>query len=216
MIAAILKITFIDLVLSGDNAVVIAMASRSLPQEQQRRAIFWGGAAAIGLRVIVTALVAYMLAVPLLQLAGGLVLFWIACKLLTHGEEEHQVRSAGTLMQAITTIVMADAVMSLDNMLAVGGASHGDMKLLLLGLVISMGVIMFASGLIARLMNRLPVLVYIGAGILAWTAGDMILSDHWLRRYYTPTGPVEIAVPAVLAAICVAYGYLKSRTAASH
>jgi len=211
LLLSAIKITFIDLVLSGDNAVVIAMAARSLPSHQQKSAILWGGMAAISLRVAVTAVVAYALAIPLLQLAGGVLLFWIACKLLKGGEEGTDVKAGSTLWDAITTIVLADLVMSLDNMLAVGGASHGSIPMLLFGLAVSMGVIMFASGLIADWMNRLSWLVYVGAGILAWTAGEMILSDRWLHRIWSPTLALEYAIPATLAALAVGFGLLMNR-----
>lgn len=211
-LGAIFQIILIDLVLSGDNAVVIAMAARSLPHEQQRKAIFFGGAAAIGLRVIITAVVAIALKVPLLQLGGGLLLCWVAWKLLTGGDEEAaDIKAAHRLRDAVLTIVMADFVMSLDNMLAVGGASHGSIPLLLMGLFVSMGVIMFASTYIAKAMNRLPWLVYVGAGILAWTAGGMIMDDRWLHRIYTPGHGAALAAQAVITATVLGAGYLLNR-----
>lgn len=212
-LGAVFQIILIDLVLSGDNAVVIAMAARSLPEAQQKRAILFGGAAAIGLRVAITAVVAVALRVPLLQLAGGLLLCWIAWKLLTGGDEEAaEIRAAHRLRDAIATIVMADFVMSLDNMLAVGGASHGSLPLLLMGLLVSMGVIMFASTYIAKAMNRLPWLVYVGSGILAWTAGGMIMDDQWLHRVYTPSHGVVLAVQALLTVALLGAGYLLNRS----
>lgn len=214
LIVAALKITFIDMVLSGDNAVVIAMAARSLPKEQQKKAVMYGGAAAIILRVIVTALVAYALAIPFLQLGGGVVLFWIACKLLKGGGEEHQnVKAGSNLMNAISTIVVADFVMSLDNMLAVGGASHGSMSLLMLGLLISMAIIMFASGYIADLMNKYSWIVNLGAAILAWTAGNMIVEDRWFHGFAHPGVVLEWAVPTVLALAALGFGWMISRKA---
>jgi YjbE family integral membrane protein len=212
LITSALKITFIDIVLSGDNAVVIAMAARSLPKEQQKKAVFWGGAAAIALRVCITALVAYALAIPLLQLGGGVLLFAIACKLLKGGgEEAHDVKASKSLTDAVLTIVLADFVMSLDNMLAVGGASHGSMPLLLLGLAISMGIIMFASGFIADLMNKFNWLVYAGAAILAWTSGEMILSDRWLHKIYEAGPVMHYAVPALMAAAVIGFGLMVNR-----
>jgi len=211
-LGAFLQIIMIDLVLSGDNAVVIAMAARSLPEQQQKRAIFWGGAAAIVLRIIITAVVAIALKIPLLQLGGGVLLCWIAVKLLAGGEEESaNVKAANSLRDAVLTIVMADFVMSLDNMLAVGGASHGSLVLLLMGLIVSMGVIMFASSYIAKAMNKLPWLVYVGVGILAWTAGGMIMEDRWLHRVFTPSHAVTLAAQAVLVAVLLGAGYLLNR-----
>jgi len=211
-IAAVLRITFIDIVLSGDNAVVIAMAARSLPERQQKRAIAGGGAAAIGLRVLVTALVAWALKIPLIQLGGGLMLLGIAVKLLIGGDDEvKDVKTNGTMWNAITTIVLADLVMSLDNMLAVGGASHGDMALLLMGLVISMGIIMFCSRLIAKLMNKHAWLVYVGAGILVYTAVEMILRDKFLHRIYTPTATAQWLFPTLMAVVVLVLSCLFNR-----
>lgn len=212
-LGAICQIILIDLVLSGDNAVVIAMAARSLPERQQRQAIFWGGAAAIGLRVAMTAVVAFAMQVPLLQLAGGLLLCWIALRLLVSGENEgtSQVKAAASLRDAVVTIVMADFVMSLDNMLAVGGAAHGSMLLLMMGLLFSMAIIMFASSHIAGAMNRAPWLVYVGAGILTWTAGSMIVDDRWLHRLYTPGHAVAVGLQIALTAGVLGAGYLLNR-----
>ncbi|MGE5674315.1 MAG: TerC family protein [Mycobacterium leprae] len=213
-IGAVLSITFIDLVLSGDNAVVIGMAARSLPPKQQKLAIFWGGAAAIILRVLVTAVVAYALRVPLLQMAGGLLLVWIALKLMKGEEESKEVRSGNNTMQAITTIVMADFVMSLDNMLAVGGVSHGSIELLLFGLVISMAIIMFFSSVVAKLMNKYSWLVYVGSGILAWTAGDMIMHDRWLNQLYAFSSTITHVFSALLVVLVLLLGFRWNRKVA--
>ncbi|HVE12875.1 MAG TPA: TerC family protein [Elusimicrobiota bacterium] len=172
------KIVLIDMVLSADNAVLIAMASHRLPARKQRQAIVWGAAGAILLRVAFTALLARLLDVPLLRFFGGLVLAWIAVKLLL-GEEASRrpVKEAGSLLEAVATIIVADLVMSLDNMLAVGGAAGGDLRLLALGLLASIAIIMSCSALIAGWMNRFPALVLAGAGVLAFTAGEMLLND---------------------------------------
>jgi YjbE family integral membrane protein len=213
-IAAILNIIVIDLMLSGDNAVVIAMAARNLPPVQQKKAIFWGGTAAIVLRIIITAVVSIALAIPLLQMIGGFMLCWIAYKLLAGGEEEEaNVKAGSNLRDAVVTIVTADFVMSLDNMLAVGGASHGSLGLLLFGLLVSMGLIMFSSQYIAKLMNRFAWLVYLGSGILAWTAGKMILDDRWLHRVYNPGSTTHLVVPALLVAVILGAGYMANRRA---
>lgn len=184
-LASVAQIILIDIVLSGDNAVVIAMAAHKLPAYQRQRAILWGGGIAIFLRIIFTLVMAFLLMIPGVRLVGGLVLTWIACKLLA-GEEEHAVspddadRSA---LAAIRMIFVADFVMSLDNMLAVAGASHGDWQRLLLGLLVSIGIIMTCSAFIARLMNRFKWIVYLGAAILALTAGEMMLGDRELAGY---------------------------------
>jgi YjbE family integral membrane protein len=177
LIRAILSIVIIDLVLSGDNAVVIGMASRRLPPEQRRKAIIFGAAGAIGLRITFTAMVALLLGIPLLQSIGGVLLVWIAFKLLRQEHAEENVREGANLFDAVRTIIIADVIMSLDNILAVGGAAHGNLWLLLFGLALSMPIIMFGSNLVATLMNRLPWLVYLGSAVLAFTAGEMIFSD---------------------------------------
>lgn len=179
-VADILKIILIDIVLSGDNAVVIAMAAHRLPLHHRRQAILWGGGIAIGMRIAFTLVMSYLLVIPGLRLVGGLVLAWIACKLLLE-EEEHKItpdNADESAWAAIKMIFIADFMMSLDNMLAVAGASHGNAVKLLFGLFVSIGIIMTCSGLIARLMNRFPILVFLGAAILALTAGEMILGDR--------------------------------------
>jgi YjbE family integral membrane protein len=198
LLRAILSIIVINLVLSGDNAVVIGMASRQLLPEQRRQAIFYGAAGAIVLRVIFTALAALLLGVPLIQAAGGAVLLWIAYGLLRQGHAERQIKEGSTLFEAVRTIVLADLVMSLDNILAVGGAAHGDLWLLLFGLVLSMPIIMFGGNLVALLMNRLPWLIYLGAGILVYTAGQMLFDDAIVGRLLPDVRWFEWGVIAAL------------------
>jgi YjbE family integral membrane protein len=178
LLSSILSIVVIDLVLSGDNALVIGMASSRLPRQQRRWAILAGGAGAIALRIGFTALAAYLLSVPLLQAAGGILLTFIAYRLLSQEGETREVEAAGSFGTAVRTIIVADAVMSLDNMLAVGGASHGSIELLLFGLGLSMPLILFGSSLIARLLNRLPWLMVIGVVVLTITAARMIVDDR--------------------------------------
>ncbi|HET7034548.1 MAG TPA: TerC family protein [Thermomicrobiaceae bacterium] len=186
IVSRVLSIVLLDLVLSGDNAVVIGMATRRLPGEQRRRAIIFGGAGAVVLRIIFTAAAALLLGVPLLMAFGGLLLLWIAFRLV-RGEDESEKHASGAeasgMMAAIRTIVLADVVMSLDNMLAVGGAAHGSLLLLLFGLALSVPILLLGSGLVARLMNRLPWLVWLGAAILVWTAIGMILDDPLVEQY---------------------------------
>ena len=177
LVKAVLSIVMIDLVLSGDNAVVIGMAARRLPPEQQRRAMVFGAGGAVVLRILFTAMTALLLGIPLLQAVGGLVLIWIAYKLLRDEAKEHTVREGDTLFEAVRTIVLADVIMSLDNILAVGGAAHGSIWLLIFGLMLSMPIILFGSRLVATLMNRLPWLVTVGSAVLAYTAAEMILKD---------------------------------------
>jgi len=183
---AIAKIILIDIVLSGDNAVVIALAAHKLPAYHRKRAILWGGGIAIVMRIFFTMIMAFLLMVPGLRFVGGLLLMWIAVKLL-RGEDEHHVtpdNADQSAIQAIKMIFFADFLMSLDNMLAVAGASHGNASLLLMGLGISIVIIMTCSSLIAKLMNRFPIIVVLGAGVLAFTAGEMILGDRELAGYF--------------------------------
>lgn len=183
-ISSLAKIIAFDLILSGDNAVVIGMAANRLSPVNRRRAIIVGGAGAVILRIIFTALVAYLLDVPLIQAGGGLLLIWIAFRLAKpHSIEETHIASADTLMAAIKTIVIADAIMSLDNMLAVGAAAEGELWLLLFGLGLSIPILLFGSALIADLLSRFPILTWVGVLILVHTAlhmasGDPIVEDH--------------------------------------
>jgi len=182
--SALLSIVLIDLVLAGDNAIVIGMASRNLPKEQQKKAILWGTAGAIGIRVIATFLVVYLLKIPGLLLGGGLLLIWIAYKMLTDEKDHDNVKAGQTLGAAIRTIIIADAVMGIDNVLAIAGASHGSMDLVILGLLISVPVVVFGSTLILKWMERWPILLYIGAAVLAYTAGSMITDEPLLADIF--------------------------------
>jgi YjbE family integral membrane protein len=210
-LAAIASIVIIDLVLSGDNAVVIGMAASQLPADQRRKAILFGAAGAIGLRVLFTAMVAVLLGLPLLQLGGGLLLAWIAVKLLRPHEPEAGVKAAASRWEAIRTIVMADVVMSLDNILAVGGAAHGELWLLLFGLMLSMPLITVGSGAVAWALDRLPWLVYVGSAVLAWTAGQMIVEDPYFHGFVGQAGGLELILPGLLTVAVLATGWLLRR-----
>jgi YjbE family integral membrane protein len=183
LVAAILNIVIIDLVLSGDNAVVIGMAASRLAGKDRRTAIVWGVVGAIGLRVTFTAMFAMLLGVPLLQLGGGLLLVWIAYKLVRppSAAEHGSIKAASNRWEAIRTIVMADVVMSLDNILAVGGAAHGELWLLLFGLALSMPLITFGSGFVAWALDRASWLMFVGGAVLAKVAGEMISHDPYTK-----------------------------------
>jgi YjbE family integral membrane protein len=183
-ISAVISIIVIDLVLSGDNAVVIGMAARRLSPENRKRAILFGGAAAVGLRMIFTAVAALLLDVPFLQAAGGFLLLYIAYKLIKPQHHAVHVSEADSLSQAIRTIILADVVMSLDNILAVGAAAHGSLGLLLFGLALSIPILLLGSELVSRLLGRLPMLVYVGAVVLIMTAVGMVLEDDIVHDYY--------------------------------
>lgn len=211
-------IILIDIVLSGDNAVVIGMAARSLTPRQRKRAIFFGALGAILLRIFFTALAAVLLLVPLLQFVGGITLVWIAWKLLRQGGDERaNVSEAATLWEAIRIIVMADVIMSLDNILAVGAASHGNLALLLFGLFLSMGIIMFFSNIVAVMMNRFPILVLAGAAVLAWVAADMIAHDalagQVIAAVIDPAAYKQMLPPLVTLAVLAVHFLRPLRTA---
>jgi YjbE family integral membrane protein len=172
------------LILSGDNAVVIGMAARSLSPRNRRRAIIFGGAGAIGLRILFTAMAALLLDVPYLQAAGGLLLLYIAFKLVKPQSHGEHVSEAGSLGEAIRTIVLADVVMSLDNILAVAASADGHLWLLLFGLALSIPLILFGSEMVARLLTRHPILVYVGAVVLVITAVEMLVEDRIVRDFY--------------------------------
>jgi YjbE family integral membrane protein len=173
----------IDLVLAGDNAILIGLAARKLPKEQQKKVIIWGAVGAIVIRIIATLLVVWLLEVPGLHLIGGLLLVWIAYKLLID-EEEHDVKPADSMWAAIKTIIIADALMGLDNVLAVAGASHGNFALVVIGLLVSIPVVMYGSTLILKLIERFPFIIIIGAGILGWTAAKMIVAEPFMHDYF--------------------------------
>jgi YjbE family integral membrane protein len=175
---AVGQIILIDIVLSGDNAVVIAMACRNLSPEQRRTGIFWGVAGAVSLRVVLTVFAALVMNLPWLKLVGGLLLVWIAVKLmLPEDEGGHEIESSVHLWGAVKTIVVADFVMSLDNVIGVAGAAHGSLALLLFGLAVSIPLIVWSSQLILHWMERFPSIVLLGAALLGYVAGEMILTD---------------------------------------
>jgi YjbE family integral membrane protein len=181
-LSALLAIIVIDLVLAGDNAIVIALAARTLPKELQKRAIVWGTMGAIAIRMVMTLVVVWLLGIPGLRSIGGLLLVWIAFKLLADEDsqeslevtEETSPPGQTSLAGAVRTIVIADAVMGLDNVLGVAGAAKGSFLLVILGLAISIPIMIWGSTLILRWVERFPVIIYVGAGVLAWTAASMI------------------------------------------
>jgi YjbE family integral membrane protein len=198
-------IMMVNIILSGDNAVVIAMASRCLPKKQQRLAILWGSAGAIGLRVILTIVAVALLQIPYLQFLGGLLLVWIAAKLLLEDESCENVEASDSLWAAVKTIIVADIIMSLDNTLAIAAIAKGDYLLLFIGLGLSIPLIIFGSQILVVIMNRFPIIVYIGAGLIAWTAGEMIIRDQKLGHYFTAYTP-EWLIPAVITVGVIALG----------
>ncbi|RKD27013.1 hypothetical protein BEP19_00095 [Ammoniphilus oxalaticus] len=171
-------IIMIDIVLAGDNAVVIALASRNLPLQQRNKAILWGTFGAIIVRILMTLGAVWLLRIPFLQAIGGLLLLIVAIKLLKSGDDSENIKAETGLMQAIRTIIIADIIMGVDNVLAIAGASQGNMLLVVIGLAISIPIVVWGSKWIVTLMDRFPVIVQIGALILAWTSGTMIVHDQ--------------------------------------
>jgi YjbE family integral membrane protein len=202
-LGSVLSIILIDLVLSGDNAVVIGMAARSLSPENRRRAIIFGGMGAVALRIFFTAIVSFLLTVPYLQLAGGLLLLYVAYKLVRPQTGHGEVAAAGSLREAIQTIILADVVMSLDNILAVAGAAHGDLTLLLFGLALSIPILLLGAELVARLLGRFPILVYVGAVVLIYTAVGMILEDPFIHDNFVATLPIQLVIVAIVSAVII-------------
>jgi YjbE family integral membrane protein len=205
----LLEIIGVNIVLSGDNAVVIALAARSLPHHQQRAAIVIGSGAAIVLRIILTTVAATALALPYLKLGGAILLLWIGIQLLLPEDEDDGsgAQAAGHLMGAVRTILIADLVMSLDNVLAVAAAAHGNFVLLILGLAISIPLIVFGSTAILKLMDRFPVVIKLGAGLLGYVAGDMLLAEPVLDPY-APPPIVEVMIPWIGALLVIGTGSL--------
>ena len=191
LVISILQIIAIDIILGGDNAIIIALACRDLPARQKKLGILWGTAGAIILRVILVFFATTLLTVPGLKLIGGLLLLWIGVKLVTENDAEadHNVNSSRSLMTAIRTIIIADFVMSLDNSIAIAAAAKGNMYLVVFGLVLSVPIIIAGSAIILKLMSRFPVIISMGAGLLGWLAGDLILHDPLLESYLTQLIP---------------------------
>ena len=210
------QIIGVNIVLSGDNAVVIAMAARSLPLRHRRSAIVFGSGAAIGLRVVLTTIAARVLALPFLRLAGSLLLLWIGAQLMVPGEEEagDETGGASNLAGAIRTILIADLVMSLDNVIAVAAAAHGDLTLLVIGLGISIPLIIFGSTALMKVMDRFPIVITMGAGLLGYVAGEMFASEQVLENY-AGTGLVHTLIPWAGALMVIGIGtWLSSRAVA--
>ena len=207
--SSLLSIVIIDIILAGDNAVVIAMAVRSLPPDQRRKGILFGSGAAVLLRVVLTFFVAQMLRISFIKLVGGILIIWIALKLFIEGtHEQDDGKEASNLWQAIKIIVIADITMALDNMLAVGGASHGNLFLLLFGLGLSIPFIVFTSNLLSMLMDKYPIIIYIGAAILGKVGGEMMITDPFVEGFITPNRFVQYGVEAFFAAGVIIAGKL--------
>lgn len=212
----LIKIIWINIILSGDNAVVIALAARSLPPEQQKKAIMFGSGAAVVLRIGLTVVAAKLLELSYLQIVGGILLLWVGTQLLHEEDEgdEDGNEKAG-LWVAIRTILIADLVMSLDNVIAVAAAAKGSMTLLILGLAISIPLVIFGSQLMIKLMDRFPIIIWLGAGLIGWVGGETIVSDVALKAVVEANGWLHYLMPTLGAILVLGIGKLsqaKSKT----
>ncbi|MGO4526744.1 TerC family protein [Microvirga sp. 2MCAF35] len=216
-IIKLLGIIWINIILSGDNAVVIALACRGLPEDKRRIGMVLGAGVAVALRVIFTIVVAALLTTPFLKIVGGLLLLWIAVKLLHGDDDEGGVKETDRLWHAVWTVVVADAVMSLDNVLAIAAVAQDSTVLLVIGLAISIPLIVAGAALIMKLLDRIPLLVWAGAALLGWVAGEMLISDPWLvgRLGQELSHKAEIPIAIVGAALVLAIGYVTRQRAAT-
>jgi len=209
----LMTIIWVNIILSGDNAVVIALAALSLPKHQQGKAIFWGAGAAVVLRIALTIVAVQMLKLPFLKIIGGLLLFWIAVKLLMPEDGEADVESSDNLIQAIKIILIADLVMSLDNVVAVAAAAKGSILLLVLGLAISIPMVVFGATILMKLMERYPIIVTVGAALIGSVAGELLVTDptviDWISAnvawmdIHLPLGLGEISWAQIVGAVLV-------------
>jgi YjbE family integral membrane protein len=206
---ALLSIIVIDLVLAGDNAIVIGLAARNVPKASQNKVIWWGTAGAIIIRIIATLLVVQLLKIPGLLLVGGLLLIWISYKLLTD-DKDHTIEAKHSTWGAIRTIIIADAVMGLDNVIAIAGASHGSFSLVVIGLLISVPIVVWGSTLFIKLINKYPAVIYVGAGILAFTAAKMIVEEKFILPFFESNGLAKWLFISLIVAGVVGVGRIKA------
>ena len=205
-------VVMIDLVLAGDNAIVIGMAARNVPREQRRKTILLGMGGAVLVRMAATGGVVWLLQIPGLHLAGGFLLIWIAYKLLAEDQtNRHEIDAKDSLVAAVRTIVVADAVMGIDNVLGVAGAAHGNLLLVVMGLLISVPIIIWGSTLFITCVEKYPIVIYIGAGILAWTAARMIVGEPLVADWFDPAPAIQWMVMAAAVAGVLGSGWLRNR-----
>lgn len=210
-ILSLLNIVFLDLILAGDNAIVIGLAARNLQGSRQKQAILLGTGGAVILRIIATILVVWLLKIPWLLAIGGLLLILIAFRLLSGSSEDADIHAGGTLWAAVRTIVIADAAMGLDNVIAIAGAANHNITLVVLGLLISVPIVVWGSTLFIRLINRYPWIIYIGSGVLGFTASTMIASEKLIATYFKAHPLLHIVFIAAVIAGILAAGHWKRR-----
>lgn len=210
-LSALLAIIIMDLVLAGDNAIVIGLAARNVPAEKQKKVIFWGIAGAIIVRALLTIFVVWLLKIPGLLLLGGLLLIWIAFKLLVEEKGHGEMKSEASLLGAIKTIIIADAVMGIDNVLAVAGAAHGSFILVVMGLMVSIPIVVWGSTIILKWVERFPAIIYIGAGVLAWTASKMIADEPFLHGFFEENPILKWTLSIIIIAGVLVLGRVKKQ-----
>ncbi len=207
-VIAFLQIILIDILLAGDNAIVIGMAARNLQEQHRKKAIFWGTAGAIALRLVMAFLfVEAINNIPALRLVGGILLLWIGYQLMSGGDSEHDIKAKDSLRGAITTIVIADGVMGIDNVLGVVAAAEGHMLMVAIGMLVTVPIIVWGSSLFVKLIDRYPVILYIGGGILGWVGGGMMVEDAWAHQYI---GARALTIKIASVVIVLAAAFLKN------
>jgi YjbE family integral membrane protein len=206
----LITIIVIDLVLAGDNAIVIGMAARKLPQQQRKKVIIWGTIGAVTLRILCTVLIVWLLKIPGLLLIGGLILLWISYNLLADNSDSHDNIQAGdNFWSALRTVILADTIMSLDNVLAVGGAAHGSVLLVILGLLISVPIVVWGSTIFIKIVDRYPFVLYIGSAILAWTAGGMVADEPVINKIISNSPWISYAIQIILIIVVLVAGGIR-------
>ena len=211
MLARLVGVLGVNLILSGDNAVVIALAAHRLEGANRRKAIIWGSVGAVVLRLIFAAVVTFLLAIPLLQVIGGLLLIYIAWNLVKADPDESKIEAGNSTWEAVRIIILADAVMSLDNVIALVGVSGGNFVLLAIGLATTVPLVIFGSAMLSYLLDRFPILVYGGAGLLVYVAVEMIFEDEVLHGYLSPLDDYETLIAIACAAVFVVVAWLSQR-----
>lgn len=202
----------INIILSGDNAIVIAMASRNLPKHQRKLAVFWGAFGAVALRILLTLVAIQLLKIPFLTAVGGLLLVWVAVKLMIHEENHSDIEATSHLGNVIMTIIIADFVMSLDNVIAITAVAKGDLLLITIGLILSVPLIIWGSGVILHLIERFPAFIYLGAAVLGFTAGEMFVADKKIVELLNyPSESFHRLLPVIFALGVVVFGWICDR-----
>jgi YjbE family integral membrane protein len=209
---AFFKILLINIILSGDNAIVIAMASRNLPDHKRKKAIFWGSFGAIALRILLTLVAIFLLKVPFLSAIGSILLLWIAIKLMISSEEHSDIKGSQNMSNVVMTIILADFIMSLDNVIAITAVAQGELLLIIIGLILSIPLIIWGSSVILSTLEKYPSIVYIGAGILGFTAGEMFLKDKIILEILVHANEmIKHIIPIGMALCVVIIGWIHNR-----